>query len=287
MRPMETPEELRLTLGGWTTRALIWPGSSECTVLCLHGWGDSAEAFKPMAEAWPERSATMVALDFPGCGVADPLHEGAQLPQFVDFAAAALEHFGALGTVIGVGQSLGGRALLTAAARNPHTCLLGVLAVAPAPLKLPPWQQVLVRNRHLMPSVSHLATDESDQQLVNDLVESHRRTCFHDAQRVPDRVFDDYRQYVSPARARNHIEALRQFGLEIQQSLQLDDVRCPVHLVWGENDRIAPISGAQAYLEALPQAWLTKLPACGHHAHIEMPEQVAEQVRLAVAHWCR
>jgi len=55
----------------------------------------------------------------------------------------------------------------------------------------------------------------------------------------------------------------------------LGGVRCPALVVWGDDDRIVPISAGHAYAEALPGATLTTIPACGHFAEMEKPDAVA------------
>lgn len=277
--------EDRLSLPGFITRALTRPWSGAApTIVFLHGWGDSAESFKRLIAALDDLPAHLVALDLPGFGQAAPLSNGAQLPQFVRFAASAIEHFGAPAPVLPVGQSLGGRAALMAVAAGLAVEVGGVVAVGPAPLRLPGWQKVIVRNRGLAPSISAMSQVAGDADAVSELVKSHRRSCFHAPNSLPDEVFEDYARHITPEQARTHIERLRQFGAEIEQPLELSGVRCPVELVWGGQDRIAPVSGAQDYLAALAEARLTTIDPCGHHAHIERPEAVAAIVRRA---WSR
>lgn len=269
--------ETTLDLGLWQTRALSL-GTGPTTVLCLHGWGDSAESFLRLFARLENPGLQLVALDFPGFGKAGPLDESApQLPQFLDFAAQALAHYAPRGPLLAVGQSLGGRALLMAAHLATPPALMGLVVIGPAPLKLPGWQQVLVRNRGLAPGVSAISQAD-DATVVSELVASHRRTCFHAPDSVPEQVFADYAQYISPERARHHIERLRQFGSELGQPLEMTGIGCPVHLIWGAQDRIAPLSGARDYQAALPQAQLTVLESCGHHAHLEQPEPIAEVI---------
>ena len=55
-------------------------------------------------------------------------------------------------------------------------------------------------------------------------------------------------------------------------------LRAPMQLIWGEQDRIAPIAVAKAWTEALPAARLVRLPACGHLPHVEHPQLVAQEI---------
>lgn len=53
----------------------------------------------------------------------------------------------------------------------------------------------------------------------------------------------------------------------------LHRIKCPLQLIWGENDIIAPPAMAQAWLEAIPGAKLDTIAHCGHLPHIEQREQ--------------
>ena len=56
----------------------------------------------------------------------------------------------------------------------------------------------------------------------------------------------------------------------------LGGVRAPALVVWGDDDRIVPISAGQAYARALPEATFTTIPACGHFAEMEKPDAMAK-----------
>jgi pimeloyl-ACP methyl ester carboxylesterase len=59
----------------------------------------------------------------------------------------------------------------------------------------------------------------------------------------------------------------------------LGGVRCPALIIWGDDDRIVPVSAGQAYARALHDATMTTIPECGHFAEMEKPDVVA---RLAI-----
>ncbi|MGE0222429.1 MAG: alpha/beta fold hydrolase, partial [Acetobacteraceae bacterium] len=51
----------------------------------------------------------------------------------------------------------------------------------------------------------------------------------------------------------------------------LGGVRTPALVVWGDDDRIVPISAGQAYVKALRNATMTTVAQCGHFAEMEKP----------------
>lgn len=56
----------------------------------------------------------------------------------------------------------------------------------------------------------------------------------------------------------------------------LGAVRVPSLVVWGEDDQVVPISAGKRYLEALPNAKMETVKACGHCVDMEQPETLAK-----------
>ena len=55
----------------------------------------------------------------------------------------------------------------------------------------------------------------------------------------------------------------------------LPRVQVPTLVVWGENDRIVPVSAGESIADAMPNARLEIVEGAGHLPHIENPEKVA------------
>ena len=58
----------------------------------------------------------------------------------------------------------------------------------------------------------------------------------------------------------------------------LGSVRAPTLVVWGDDDKVVPSSAAGRYLEALPNARLETVAACGHCVDMEQPDALAKLV---------
>ena len=58
----------------------------------------------------------------------------------------------------------------------------------------------------------------------------------------------------------------------------LGAVKTPALVVWGDDDKVVPRSAAKRYLEALPNAKLEIVKACGHCVDMEQPEALAKLV---------
>lgn len=53
-------------------------------------------------------------------------------------------------------------------------------------------------------------------------------------------------------------------------------VKCPTLLIWGENDPVVPLAQGERLARELPDSRLAVLPHCGHHPHVEYPDQFHE-----------
>lgn len=63
----------------------------------------------------------------------------------------------------------------------------------------------------------------------------------------------------------------------------LGGVRTPALVVWGDDDRIVPISAGKAYVGALRNATMTTVANCGHFAEMEKPAEMAKLVTDFIA----
>jgi pimeloyl-ACP methyl ester carboxylesterase len=61
----------------------------------------------------------------------------------------------------------------------------------------------------------------------------------------------------------------------------LRNVTTPTLLVWGRDDRVAPVECGEIYAATLPHARLVVLEDAGHYVDVEKP---AELARLIIEH---
>ncbi|WP_050930471.1 alpha/beta fold hydrolase [Aestuariivita boseongensis] len=82
--------------------------------------------------------------------------------------------------------------------------------------------------------------------------------------------------HAQTAKAMAHqIEILRNFEL----SLKLEDVTCPVQVLYAEDDALIPPGPARIAFEPLPNAEHYMIPNAGHSIHWDAPEAVIAQLR--------
>jgi pimeloyl-ACP methyl ester carboxylesterase len=60
--------------------------------------------------------------------------------------------------------------------------------------------------------------------------------------------------------------------------LRLHRIRVPTVVLWGEDDRLAPLEYARAFAAKLRQGRLETLPACGHRIYVDRPDVAAARI---------
>ncbi|MDB5987314.1 MAG: alpha/beta hydrolase [Nevskia sp.] len=277
-----TIESRTLRFAGYRTRAVLREGSGP-TVLCLHGWSDSADAYRPLMQALSRTDAKLVALDFPGHGEGPRLAPRPQrvLPQMTAFALAAIDHYAAHAPLILLGHSLGGRTALAAAVQRQRQ-VAAVLALAPAPLRLRLWLRAVAAERWLIPRAARLLGLLPDAWARRRYLQGHRRTFFA-PDMVDPQVFADFARYCDARRMAQYTAGLHRIGGELGESLELRALTMPVDLVWGRNDTLVPPAAARAYRAQIPHARYVELDNCGHNPAQEQTAWLAARLRELLA----
>lgn len=127
--------------------------------------------------------------------------------------------------------------------------------------------------------------DILDQAIVSYI--DYARAGFHD-QKAFDKIYDaepstDQLEAWDIAREMCFRIAWKPYMYSQALPHLLGNVRIPVLLVWGDEDRIVPLSAADRYLAALPNAKLEVIRDCGHCVDLEQPVRLAELVTPFIA----
>jgi pimeloyl-ACP methyl ester carboxylesterase len=242
---MEALIEHTMQLAGHRTRVLELEGRGPGIVL-LHGWGDSADTWRPLLAEIASTGRRAIAVDLPGFGQASRLAPGAILPQLDDFAAALVLEWGRGEPVVVAGNSLGGAVALRLA-EQPDLPLAGVVPVAPAGLEMPGWFDVVERD----PIIRRLLDMPIPVPVA--LVRSFAGASFRE-----------------PTLSHPQLPELATAPFDFAA------VACPVLLVWGTRDRMVPHTGARVVLDALPETRVELIDGCGNSPQLEATEELLE-----------
>ena len=279
---MSTIREQRIELAGFRTRALELESGGAVdgpALVCLHGFSDSADCWRPLLAALAAGGRRAVALDMPGFGQAARLdREAPILPQLDAFAAAAIEREAERspdGGVIVTGNSLGGCVALRAA-QDPELALGGIVPIAPAGLEMARWISIIEGEaplRWLMRSPLPVP-----EIVVREVIgRMYRTMAFARPGDVDPAAVSSFTRHVRSKR-----DVVRILGTghrvvaELRDPFELDKIRCPVLLIWGERDRMVFATGADRVLREVEGSRIEVIEHCGHCPQVEEPERLAE-----------
>jgi pimeloyl-ACP methyl ester carboxylesterase len=110
----------------------------------------------------------------------------------------------------------------------------------------------------------------------------YTRAAFHD-QKAFDRVYGaepsvDQLEMWDICREMSFRIAWKPYMYSQTLPYLLKSMRAPALVVWGDDDKVVPISAGKRYLESLPDAHLEIVRSCGHAVDMEQPEALAKLV---------
>ncbi len=267
--------EHRREFAGYGTRVLELEGDGPPLVL-LHGWADSADTWRLVLDRLGRAGRRAVAVDLPGFGEADHLDpDGSVMGQLDAFAEEAVAYVADGGPPVLAGNSLGGAVGLRMAAVG-ATELSGVVPIAPAGLGMPRWFEIIERDP-LVRRVLALPTPVPEA-IVRTLVgRAYRVLAFAQPGNASNEVVSAFTgHHRHQAAMGRYLDTARRMLPELNRGFDLDAIRCPVLLVWGDHDRMVSHRGAERVAAALPSTRVEILEGIGHCPQIEASERVVE-----------
>jgi pimeloyl-ACP methyl ester carboxylesterase len=269
--------EHRLELAGHRTRVLELEGDGP-PVLFLHGFADSADTWRLTLDRLARVERAAVAIDLPGFGHASGLDRGQPvLPQLDGFVAALIEHIAEehRGEVILAGNSLGGCLTLRAAQRR-DLPVTRIVPVAPAGLGITRWAHVVERDPFIFALLR--APFPLPEVAVRALVGNAFKTLAFARPTTVDRHV--IRAFTAHHRSRDSVADILAIAHrmlpELKDPFELEQIACPVLLVWGTRDRLLNHALAELVSTAIPTATVELIHGCGHCPQIEEVDRFAQ-----------
>lgn len=265
----ETVISYPVTGAGVTTR-VVESGDGENVLVCLHGAGSRADRFVPVMPGLVAEGFRVLALDFPGHGLAEKRDDIDYTGQgFVDVITGVLDSLG-LSKVTFLGTSLGGHIAAAIAVQRPDLAaglvLIGSVGVSDFPQEFHTPPEVLSdgsvegvrRKLTFLVSDPGMVTEAwvREESMINS--STGAKQALLRVSEWLDKACNDFRQDAELA------------GL-------LPDL--PVLLVWGADDKWTPPSMGLEAQQNLPGVPLELMPGCGHAPYFENPDLFVELIR--------
>lgn len=252
-----------------------WPGAGTPVVL-LHGLLDTAEGWDDLART---SARPFFAFDLPGFG-GSSMPTRPRISAYAEDAIAGIDALG-LDRCILVGHSVGGAvAVSVAESLGDHVAAMVLLAPAG-------FGRIHLAEAVSLPGIRNLTERVLPLALANRRVLDLAYRAMVTAGQTPssgviERVTRD--ALTSTPGAREATRAVVAAGLSERAFHRRQvDYNGPVRAIWGERDRLVPVSHGRALARSLPQAVVEIWPGMGHHPQHERPAALAEVVESARA----
>jgi pimeloyl-ACP methyl ester carboxylesterase len=243
-------------------------------VIMIHGVGAWAENFREVMGPIASTGRRAIACDLPGFGESeapgDVAHFGPRDAFYPRFVGALLDELGVASAHL-VGSSMGGTVVYTEAVTQPAR-IRSLTLVAGGGVGT---EVAFFLRLCTLPGVPLLARVFGKPVQARGVL----RTCFHDARRIPQTLYDEAERYGYPSFG-EFVNALRS-GVSIggvRPSVrdywvaQAPRYQGPVLVIWGKQDAVLPVAAADAR-KVMPQAQIELIDDCGHLPMIERPDE--------------
>jgi pimeloyl-ACP methyl ester carboxylesterase len=234
-------------------------------IVLVHGLGGAWTTWLENIETLAE-GHRVIAIDLPGFGGSEPLPAPAEMRTHAAVVAALLEQLAVTGAVV-VGHSMGGLVVMRLAVDRPDLVQ----------------RLVLVNAGGIALDAKRLAMITSSFRVFHALVGRQsvlegmarrarlRRLMVWPMVKDPAAMSGPFALETIPlAAAPGFLGALSSAAHAVGE-VRPADVRCPVLLLWGREDRILPLVGARDLLERLPDGRIEVLSGAGHCPMFEVP----------------
>ncbi len=248
-------------------------GSDEPAILLLHGFGASSFSWREVIQPLSSQGR-VVAYDRPAFGLTSRPMSGdwqGESPYSLTFQAdlipVLMDQLGIQKAIL-VGNSAGGTVALASALKYPDR-FSGLVLVDAAiytgggrgNLN---WLYQLPQVNRLGPLFVRSLAGEQGTQIITQ--------AWHDPSKITPEIIAGYRK---PLQVENWDRALWEFTKASRSGgveQRLSELKMPVLVVTGDNDRIVPTSQSIRLAQEIPGADLEVFPACGHVPQEECPQ---------------
>jgi len=222
-------------------------------VLALHGWARSHLDFSAVLAPSGAEPLDAIALDLPGFGATPPPGEPWGSREYAELVAGVLSEMAT--PVVVLGHSFGGRVAVELAAQRPND--VAALVLTGVPLLRPDGRGRRTSLAFRAGRRMHRAGLISEQRMEA-LRQRYGSTDYRAAEGVMRQVL------------------VRSVNESYEEALGV--IRCPVTLVWGDDDAVVPVGVARTADGVLDDSRLIVLPGAGHLTPLSVPVALRDAV---------
>lgn len=229
------------------------------TILILHGWGISGRKYHALENLFKKEGYPVLAPDFPGFGKELLRGTAMALDNYVDFVAEYLRKK-KLKKVIIIGHSFGGRVSIKFSVAHPEMIKALILTGAPG------IKHKLGFHKRMIMYVSVVLGELFKYQPFSLAKNFIRKALYFMIGEWDYYKAGDLRETFKKIIA----EDLRRY---------LPNISVPTLLLWGENDRLIPLSDGKKMQKIIPRSSLIVIKNAGHKVPYEQPNIFFKRVK--------
>lgn len=248
-------------------------GSGSRTLVFVHPWGTNMKIWEQVAPRFAD-DHRIVMLDLPGHGKSSkPLNTRYDVDLGAGIVIELLDHL-QLGKVTLIGNSLGGGVSLAVIRDVPQRVERLVLVDALGGGTPPGLFAFFINEFFTAPMFA--AVDEGLIETAANLYAWDERTPATDAFLADllgaRRSKDGYAYALA-------VSHYLRTAVNYDATPWLAHIAVPTLVIWGDNDWILWMDGAETFVENIPDARLVVIPDCGHMPQLEEPDAFSEVLR--------
>jgi len=246
------------------------PRDDKLPIVLLHGTSSSLHTWDSLVAALPEKRC--IRLDLPGFGLTGPDPErDYSIQHTVKIVDELLQKLKVDSCII-AGNSLGGFIAWSYALVYPRAKKM--ILIDAAGFTSGQKGKNLAFQLARIPVVNQILKIVTPRSIVRKSLEQ----SYGDPSKVTDELVDRY--FKLNCRTGNRQALLDRFNLPFSgDTNHIKDIKIPVLILWGQKDRLIPVSQANKFEAALPYNQKIIYPELGHVPMEESPELVALSIR--------
>ena len=220
------------------------------------------------------RDHRVIRIDLLGHGGSEKAKDGYSMENQARLVNAALGRLGVRGATV-AGHSMGGAVATALAERSTRVARVAIVDSNPT------------NETGDLPLTARIAFwpvigEALDRVVPDSVVENELGDAFAPGFDTPDYAIDDFRQLTYPAYDKSAGEG-RDYRSEKSLTDRLQATNLPVLAVFGTQDQIVDVDGAEAEFRRVRRARVRKLEGVGHSPPVERPRALAEMLRAFAA----
>ena len=242
-------------------------------IFLIHGSNSSLQTWEPLVALLGEKYR-LISLDLYGHGLTGPNSTGAYDAD--TNIAAAVRVLDAVGVdqAYWVGNSMGGWLTWRAGLSVPERTA-GLVLIDASGAQVEEKGQVYLGARLAQSWIGQMLLPEITPRF---LVKSSLEESVARPERLSEELVDRYWELLRfPGNRQASLDRART-PRQPEKWADVGSLEMPVLLLWGEQDKVIPVSHAKAFASAIPETKLIIYPDVGHLPMEETPEQVARDI---------